>query len=523
MHKAQSSSSFLPKAKPDKVHRLYFKNSLTVLSPDSLPAEMKAHAHIIRLRQSKFPLSPARSRRSFFTSKESLRPLSETAFPGIIEPYASIHYQSVSGFEALLHFFMLFTQSAVIIPALFHKEKSMLESCDFIVVGAGASGLTAAAEAARAGKSVLVADRCSLPAQKVFISGGGKCNFSNKNVSSTRYLSANPHFCKSALSRFSWQDFTAKLDSAGIPWEEREDGKLFAFSGSSVRRMLLQAAQEAGCIFSFGISSFSLEKKDGGFLAFIDGKAVFAKAVLIASGGLSYPSAGATDIGYRLAEQFGLNIIPTAPALVPLHFDMDNTPDMTGLSGISLPVEIRTGKKIFSGSLLFTPLAFSGPAILQASLYKTKDAPVRINFLPGVNILEWLKSRRNAKDKRQAASVLCEKMPQRLAQKFAALLPGEKSSLPVTELPDKLFSLLADKIGSYTFIPPETSGWKKAEVTKGGVDTAELSSATMECRKLPGLYFAGEIIDVTGEIGGFNLHWAWASGTAAGRAAAQAV
>lgn len=399
----------------------------------------------------------------------------------------------------------------------------MLNSYDIIIIGAGASGLTAAAETARAGKSVLAVDHFSLPARKVFISGGGKCNFSNKNVSAAHYLSANPHFCKSALSRFSWQDFTAKLDSADIPWEEREDGKLFAFSGSSVRRLLLQTAQEAGCEFKFGISSFSLEKTPAGFLASIDDRSVAAKAVLIASGGLSYPSAGATDIGYRLAQQFGLNIIPAAPALVSLQFDMDNTPDMMGLAGISLPAEVKTGKKAFSGSLLFTPLAFSGPAILQASLYRTEGAAVRIDFLPGINVLEWLKSRRNAKDKRLTASVLSEKMPQRLAQKFAALLPEEKAARPVTELPDRLFSLLADKINRYTFIPPETSGWTKAEVTKGGIDTAELSSATMECRKVPGLYFAGEVMDVTGEIGGFNLHWAWASGTAAGRAMAQAV
>lgn len=399
----------------------------------------------------------------------------------------------------------------------------MSKSCDFIVIGAGASGLTAAAEAGKAGKSVLVIDRLPLPAQKVFISGGGKCNFSNKNVSAARYLSANPHFCKSALSRFGWQDFTAKLDSAGIPWEEREDGKLFAFSGSSVRRMLLEAAQEAGCEFKFGVSSLCVEKTDESFSITADGLSVTAKAVLIASGGLSYPSAGATDIGYRLAKQFGLNVIAPAPALVSLHFDMDHGPDMTGLAGISLPAEVKTGRKTFSGNVLFTPLAFSGPAILQASLYTTKDTPVQIDFLPGINVFEWLKSRRNNRDKRLAASVLSEKMPQRLAQKFAALLPDEKSSRPVTELPDKLFSMLADNINRCTFIPPETSGWTKAEVTKGGVDTAELSSASMECRTVPGLYFSGEIIDVTGELGGFNLHWAWASGTAAGRAAASAV
>lgn len=391
---------------------------------------------------------------------------------------------------------------------------------DLIIIGAGAAGLTAAAQVGRCGKSALVIDRNMRPAQKVFISGGGKCNFSNKFVSAGHYISANPHFCKSALAGLSFHDVTKELDQAGIKWEEREEGKLFAFSGAEIRRFLLNRARQAGAVFLFGIPDFSLQKNDSFRLECAAGTYLSGN-VLIASGGISYPAAGATDIGYRLAGQFGLKIIKPEPALVSLNFAQNMQPDFSGLDGISLPVQIKTDRKIIEGDLLFARRRISGPAVLQASLYLETGRPVEIDFLARTDLSAVLKNRRAAREKKRISAVLSDYLPARLAERFADLLPAESRTVPLSAVSDKSFALLNEKIKRCRFVPPQTGGWAKAEVTRGGVDVNELFSATMECRTVPGLYFAGEVVDVTGELGGFNLHWAWASGTAAGTAVAE--
>lgn len=391
---------------------------------------------------------------------------------------------------------------------------------DLIIIGAGAAGLTAAAQAGRNGKSVLVIDKNLQPARKVFISGGGKCNFSNKFVSAQHYLSSNPHFCKSALAGLSFQEVTQELDRAGIKWEEREEGKLFAFSGAEIRRFLLDRARRDGAVFLFGIPEFNLQKETCFRLESAAGT-FLSENVLIASGGISYPSAGATDIGYRLAGQFGVNVIKPEPALVSLDFAPEMRLDFSGLNGISLPVRIKTGKKIIQDSLLFTHRGISGPAVLQTSLYHKNGQPVEIDFLPQTDLTAVLKNCRSAGEKKKITAILSDFMPFRLAERFASVLPAENRAVPLSSVSDKSFALLNDEIKRCRFVPPQTGGWAKAEVTKGGVDVNALSSATMECRTVPGLYFAGEVVDVTGELGGFNLHWAWASGTAAGRAAAR--
>lgn len=395
----------------------------------------------------------------------------------------------------------------------------MQKRYDLIVVGAGAAGLTAAALVAESGKAVLVVDKNKQPAQKVFISGGGKCNFSNKFVSARHYVSSNPHFCKSALAGFSCQEATRALDLAGIKWEEREDGKLFAFSGAEIRGFLLNRAQRAGAVFLFGIPDFDLRKEDCFRLECAAGT-FLSENVLIASGGVSYPAVGATDIGYRLAGRFGLNVVKPEPALVSLELAPEIRAFFSELSGVSLPVRIKTGKKEIEGALLFTPDAVSGPAVLQASLYHVCGQPVEVDFLPRVDLTAVLKDRRSRGEKKRVTAVLNDFFPFRLAERFASVLPVESRLIPLSAVSDKSFSLLAETVKRCRFVPPRTGGWKKAEVTKGGVDVDALFSATMECRSVSGLYFAGEVVDVTGELGGFNLHWAWASGTAAGRAVA---
>ena len=397
---------------------------------------------------------------------------------------------------------------------------SIRKPYDLIVIGAGAAGLTAAAEAGKNGKKVLVVDHNASPVQKVLISGGGKCNFSNKFVSADRYVSTNPHFCKSALAGFGWQNMTKELDQKGIRWEEREDGKLFAFSSRDICRFLVERAQGHGAGFLFNVSNFDLRKNDL-FCLRCDAGTFESKNLLIATGGLSYPAVGAGDIGYRLAQRFGLKVIPPHPALVALDFAEKMCPDFNGLAGISLRARVKTAKTVKEGMLLFTNRGISGPVVLQTSLYWNEGQPIEIDFLPYTNVSEELKQRRRSKEKKKIKNVLADYLPVRLADRFAALLNEADQNASLTALSDKSFFLLNEKIKKCCFVPLKTAGWDNAEVTKGGVDVNALSSATLECRSVQGLFFAGEVLDVTGELGGFNLHWAWASGSAAGKAIAK--
>ncbi len=385
------------------------------------------------------------------------------------------------------------------------------------VIGAGASGLTAAAGAAKAGKSVVVLDHRAEPGAKVLISGGGRCNFTNKKIAPDFYFSKNPHFCKSALARFGTQAVLERFAKAGIDRTEEENGKIFAGSAAAVRDFLLRDAAEGGALFRFGERIEEIEKNDALFFLKTDKGRLCAESVLIATGGLSCPALGASDFGFRTARRFGLKVIEPSPALVPFRFDDAGRPDLRDLSGVSLPVSVRVGRKEITDNLLLTHKGFSGPAALRASLYWEPGRPVQINFRPGEDVLRGLEALKEKKEKRFAANVLAEKMPLRLAQRFSSLLPESRRNTPLAQLSGRDLALLADGIARYSFMPAGTDGYDKAEVTKGGVDTDGLSSATMEARTVKGLYFAGEVIDVTGELGGYNLHWAWASGEAVGR------
>lgn len=397
----------------------------------------------------------------------------------------------------------------------------MKTTFDLAVIGAGASGFMASYTAAKNGKSVILLDHKGTPATKILISGGGKCNFSNQNVDSSHYFSENRHFCKSALSKFTPADFTDLLKSHAISWEERDNGKLFAFSASEIHDLLFRLAQTAGVQLRFGTKISFLEKKDSDFLITTESEPVHAKTVLISTGGLSYPTTGASDFGYDIAKQFGLRVTQTAPALVPFRFAAASILNLQDLSGISIDSEISVGKKTLKEMLLLTHKGVSGPAGLQASIYWQPGMPLKINFLPGIKAVEWLLSSKSNNEKRKLSTVLAEKIPQRLAARFSEILQESKRNVPVEQLSDKEINTVASLLNGYTFIPDGTDGYHKAEVTKGGIDTNDLFSSTMETRNIRGLFFSGEVMDVTGELGGYNLHWAWASGSAVGRAVSQ--
>ena len=271
------------------------------------------------------------------------------------------------------------------------------------------------------------------------------------------------------------------------------------------------------CTVPQEIPNFDLQKNDD-FQLKCPAGCFSSKNLLIACGGMSYPALGGSDIGYRLAKQFGLKIIKPEPALVALDFEQNKSPDLKGLDGISLPVQIKTGKKKYQGDLLFSLHGISGPAVLQTSLFWQSKEFVEIDFLPLLDLLSVLKRRRSKKERKRILSVLSDYLPFRLAERFVSFLPEEYLNVPLSAVSDKVLISLNQNIKSYRFIPPHTRGWAKAEVTKGGVDVNDLFSTSMECRFLPGLFFAGEVVDVTGELGGFNLHWAFASGKAAGQA-----
>ncbi len=386
---------------------------------------------------------------------------------------------------------------------------------DLAVIGAGASGLTAAAVAAENGLSVLLLDNAETPAKKVMISGGGKCNFTNKFVSPDHYLSKNPHFCKSALARLKPEDVLAAFKNAGIPFSEREDGKFFANSAENVKNHLLSRAKKAGALFRFKEDILNLEPLNAGFRISCKTKTVNAAKVLVSTGSPACPAAGGNSFGFKLAKKLSINVIAPEPALVPLRFPENPLVDFSGLAGISLDVKIKCSKKSCSAPLLFTHKGISGPAVLTASLYHDGAAPLSIDFFPEGSLAAHLKTLKENKDKRKISSVLCDFFPQRLALRFAALLPDEKKNAPLAEIPDKLFFKLENTLKNFPFPFAGTEGFEKAEVAKGGIDTKEINSATMESERVPGLYFSGEVLDVTGEVGGYNLHWAWASGTAA--------
>ncbi|MFZ6767848.1 NAD(P)/FAD-dependent oxidoreductase [Undibacterium sp. Di26W] len=395
----------------------------------------------------------------------------------------------------------------------------MSKQFDLAVIGAGAAGLMCAAVAGQRGKRVVLIDHADRLAEKIRISGGGRCNFTNLHATPNNFLSENPHFCKSALSRYTPQDFLALMKRYHIAWHEKHKGQLFCDDSAEDVIRMLKAECDAGKVeWRMGCKVDQVQQDSHGFILHTGAGEMRAGQVVIATGGLSIPKIGATDFAHKIARQFGLKIIEPRPALVPLTFDAKAWEPFVPLSGISLEVDIETGEKkartVFREDLLFTHRGLSGPAVLQISSFWEPGKALRINLLPEVDVAQDLVENKTT-IKKNLANHLSQYLPARLVDGLL-LAHGFAGDARVADMPDKRLRLIGEKLNRWELVPNGSEGYRKAEVTRGGVDTRELSQQSMMSNKVPGLYFIGEAVDVTGWLGGYNFQWAWASGTAAG-------
>ena len=390
-----------------------------------------------------------------------------------------------------------------------------MQAVDVLILGAGAAGMMCAIEAARRGRRVAVLDHARAPGEKIRISGGGRCNFTNLSTAPERFLSQNPRFALSALARFTPADFLARIDAAGIAWHEKTLGQLFCDgSAKQVVAMLTGQMAEAGAALDLGTSVTGIER-NGGFTVRTDRGAWSAESLVIATGGKSIPKMGATGFGYRVAERFGLRLTETRPALVPFTFAEQDLPAIAPLAGVSVPARVAAGRVAFDEALLFTHRGLSGPAVLQASSYWREGAAVTIDLCPGQDVGASLRAARDMSGKQAVHSVLGRLLPDRLA---ADLVAGQGLAGPLAAQSNAALDALGQRVNRWQVKPVGTEGYRTAEVTLGGVDTRDLDAKTMQARAVPGLYFIGEVVDVTGWLGGYNFQWAWSSGWAAGQA-----
>jgi predicted Rossmann fold flavoprotein len=389
------------------------------------------------------------------------------------------------------------------------NKLSMLK-WDVIVIGAGAAGLFCAIEAGKRGRRVLVLEHSDRVGKKIAISGGGRCNFTNIHTNPENFLSTNPHFCKSALARYTPADFISLVEKHGIAYHEKKLGQLFCDgSAQQIIDLLLRECQTAGVEIRCGCQVLSVKKADS-FRVSTNQGSFESSSLVIATGGLSIAPLGATDFGYQIARQFGLRIEETRPGLVPFTLTSQMLKQLTKLSGVSLDAVVSCGGKDFRENILFTHRGLSGPAILQISSYWKPGAPISINLLPDEDVLEMLTADQSSDI--ELASFLSRYLPKRFAQAWCELYA---TSRPLKQYNKSQLEDIACRLHDMQITPSGTEGFKKAEVTAGGVSTTELSSQTMEAKRVPGLYFIGEVVDVTGQLGGYNFQWAWASGYAA--------
>ena len=422
---------------------------------------------------------------------------------------------------------------------------------DAVVIGAGAAGLMCGIAAARRGRSVLVVEHGRTPGEKIRISGGGRCNFTNLNATPANFLSANPRFCVSALSRYTPRDFVAMVDRAGIAWHEKAAGQLFCDgSAKQIVDLLTGELAAAGGELSLSTKVEAVERppdvgEGSGFWLQLSHGPVECRSLVVATGGLSIPKMGATGFGYDLAERFGVPVTPTFPALVPLTFDEPTLERLRPLAGIAVEARVATvpapasGRKApkptaFAEPILFTHRGLSGPAILQISSFWSHGEEIAVTLAPGTDIFEALRAQRTANPRQSPHTALAQWLPKRLAEEIVAntldplmLRSAESASRStqrearapnLADLPDRTLRALDAAVNGWRIVPAGTEGWRTAEVTRGGVDTAALDSRTLAARTVPGLHFIGEVVDVTGWLGGYNFQWAWASGWAAGQA-----
>lgn len=387
---------------------------------------------------------------------------------------------------------------------------------DVVIIGAGAAGMMCAIEAGKRGRRVLVIDHARAPGEKIRISGGGRCNFTNIHASPRNFLSGNPHFCKSALARYRPQDFVALVERHGIDWHEKTLGQLFCdHSAKDIIRMLMAEMRAAGVQLRLETSIGEVERTASGFRVTTSAGAVDAASMVVASGGKSIPKMGATGLAYRIAEQFGLPVVETRPALVPLTLDQAQLTKLGVLAGVAADAEARFGKAAFREAVLITHRGLSGPAILQISSYWREGEEIVLRLMPDIDIASILKGMRRTNGRQAVQTALADILPRRLAQFFAdeAKLTGRM----LADLSDKAIDALSSSIQAWAVKPAGSEGYRTAEVTLGGVDTRALDSRTMQANEIPGLYFVGECVDVTGWLGGYNFQWAWASGFVAGQ------
>jgi hypothetical protein len=400
------------------------------------------------------------------------------------------------------------------------RQKTDLNLYNTIIIGAGAAGLMCAIEAGKCGGRVLLIESSKKVGEKIRISGGGRCNFTNLKVGPENFLSENPSFCISALKRFSNHDFISLVKAHQISYHEKTLGQLFCDGSSNqIIQMLQQECAKNNVQIILETKVEEVQKIDEQFLIKTQNQTFKSKSLVIATGGLSIPKMGATDFGYKIAKQFGLKIIPPKPALVPFTFDDKLLEKTKILAGVSVFAKISCGKKIFEEGLLFTHKGISGPAILQISSYWNLGDEIIINFIPKIDILNWLKEQKQSKagknkPKQEIQNLLNSILPKSLV---TYILNQSNISGTLGDLSNQKLSQIAQNINSYRVVPNGTEGFSKAEVTKGGVDTDEISSKTFESKKIKGLYFIGEVLDVTGHLGGYNFQWAWSSGYAAGQ------
>jgi predicted Rossmann fold flavoprotein len=386
---------------------------------------------------------------------------------------------------------------------------------DVAVIGGGAAGLMCAIEAGKRGRRVLLIEHCDRVGKKILISGGGRCNFTNLNVTPENFLSANLHFCKSALARYTQSDFIAMVERHGIAYHEKELGQLFCDqSARSIVKLLTDECAQAGVRITTDCSVNGVERGANGFVLKTNRGSVEASSLVVASGGLSVPKMGATSFGYEIAKKLGHSVVQTRAALVPLIFSADDLVRYKDLSGVALPVRVECGRQSFANAMLFTHRGISGPAILQISSYWKPGDELSINFLPLTDAATWLRKRQSSRPDAELKTVLCEFLPKRLAQRLCDV---ELGSRPLRQYMPRDLRAICEQLQNWRFRPDGTEGYRTAEVTAGGVATNELSSTTMESKIVPGLYFIGEVVDVTGHLGGFNFQWAWSSGWAAGQ------
>ncbi|MGO1071681.1 NAD(P)/FAD-dependent oxidoreductase [Lysobacter sp. CA199] len=394
----------------------------------------------------------------------------------------------------------------------------MAEVYDVVIVGGGAAGLMCALTAGRRGRRVLVIEHANKVGKKILMSGGGRCNFTNTGTTPANYLSANPHFCKSALARYTPWDFIAMVERHRIAYHEKELGQLFCdVSSKLIVKMLVDECLAAGVRIQTdcSIDRIAHNEGDSAFRLHTAQGAFSSASLVIASGGLSIPSMGASGFGYELARRYGHNVLPTRAGLVPLTLSGKHQERLQDLSGVALPVTASCNGVDFSNQMLITHRGVSGPSILQISSYWQPGDDLRLDLLPGVDALEWLQTQQRERPAAELKTVLGETIPKRFAQRLCELWLSNK---PMKQYNPPELKQIAATLSSWPLTASGTEGYRTAEVTLGGVDTDEVSSSTMQSKRVPGLYFVGEVIDVTGWLGGYNFQWAWASGNAAGLA-----